>query len=214
MPKRIGDVDLFEFDYAVNSSTIPMPINTDGYNVFDRDVFESLVKAVPRRGGVVINDVRIKRTSGGYDASVTWRYPNSPYTCVTNYWGDGIYYLTGITTDKTVVRIMFDTHCISSNIEDFGDMMADELLACLRKEEEYSHIAAGLGNMKRLNRLPEKVNRFTLLQERADLIKKRQNAIEKKKVAFGSGVKLWDRAIEKYQEELWDNKCLLRLVKE
>ena len=212
MPYRINDKPaLFSLEYAKNNSAhdLELPINTDGYDVFDRDVFEALSAAVPNNYGIAINDFHIGRVPGGYRAAFTWYHHDSGYRCTTNYWGDGIYNLTGITDDDTVVRIMFDTHCMST--EDLGNKMCMEMIDCLKKEEEYSHRETGHGGVARDRRLPWKLTKKQLLAERVGFIRARKRALEHLEdlTPEDLGYRLWNGSLERANKELAENKFLL-----
>ena len=211
MSKRIEAPTLLTVEGA-KMRHYTLPVCKEGqYNI--TGILEALNKAVPHLNGCEIYDFHICRERGRYDASFTWRYPSNNYCCCTEYWGDGIYYLSGVTEDGTVVVIAFDDHCII-NKENIGDLMAGELLDCLREEEEYSHkTVSPSGGVERLCRIPGKLTRAQLLSERAELILKRKKCLACMRHASGFGVFPWQRGIARVEEELRENKRLLDLVK-
>ena len=209
MPDYIGDIHLYSMEYAkehLSRIELPYHPNGSGYGCHDKDVLDALLAAVPHCNGVEINDLHCTRTDGGYNAAFTWHYPQTQYSCTTQYVGDGIYCLTGVTHyDNTVVRLMYDTHCMSA--KRLGDDICTELLCVLEKEEEYEHIDGERGR-----RLPERLTKKQLLAERTELIEKRKKCIKMLENASGMGINFWKNAIARREEDLRENADLLGQV--
>lgn len=213
MPEHIGNIYLYSLEYAEDPmSKIVLPDAHLSYGKYNNNVLESLFAAVPQWGGIEVVELHCNRIENGCEAAFTWYHTNYNRMCTTQFWGDGIYYLTGVIEDGTVIRLMFDTHCMSrKTLDDLGNVMCDELMVAMNKEEEYEHVrdssSYGTG-IKRGRRIPEKVTLEQLLTERGNLIEKRQNYLEKLRLANNG--KIWQNAINRVEEELHENAELLK----
>ena len=213
---HIGDIKLYSLEYAEDPmSNILLP-DHGSYGEYHRDVLEALFAAIPHWLGIEIVELHCNRSSNGCDAAFTWYHSNLGRTCTTKYWGDGVYYLTGILEDNTVVQLAFDTHCMrQQDIKDLGNIMCDELMEIMNNEEEYEHIkdTSCYGtSVKRGRRLPEKLTKKQLLLERSDLVEKRKMLFEKLDNASGRGIAFWQNAIKRCEDELRENVELLEQV--